>query len=73
MEARARAAKRAGDLAVYQAWHTAVFGVRAYGGKLKGLEKYLATPPRKAQTADDMLAAFQQLAARNPISIRQIN
>jgi hypothetical protein len=39
MEGMAHAAKRELDLAIFTAWHTAVFALTGYGGKLKELPR----------------------------------
>lgn len=56
MEGAALAAKRAYDLAISQAWHTAIFALNGYAGKLKGksLSDYLSerTAPRRSKFAD---------------------
>lgn len=65
MKANARAAKSQYDLAIFEAWHVAVFGTRAYVGKLEGLDKYLSKDkPKKAQSNDEKLAALMMFQSR---------
>jgi hypothetical protein len=52
MEGMAHAAKRQFDLAISTAWHTAVFALSGYGGKLKDLREYLDRPS-KTNAEDD--------------------
>lgn len=51
MEGMARAANRQVDLAIVNAWHTAVFGLNGYAGKLKGkaLSDYLSGGSKPAE------------------------
>jgi hypothetical protein len=69
MEGMARAANRQSDLAIVTAWHTAIFGLTGYAGKLKGkkLSDYLTSdkPPEAARTKHaKAIAFFHQLKAR---------
>lgn len=66
MEGAALAAKDKHDLAIVMAWHTAIFALNGYGGKLKGksLSDFLETeakPPSKNAAA---IAFFHTLKAR---------
>ena len=73
MEAKARAAKRENENAIAVAWHIAAFTGAAMGGKLKKLDHYIAKP-KKAQTAEEMLAVFRQFQSRGaPMTIRHVN
>lgn len=46
----AHAAKRQQDLSISTAWHTAVFALTGYGGKLKDLHEYIGRDaPREGQ------------------------
>jgi hypothetical protein len=64
MKATARAAKQAYDREIFSAWHTAVFALSGYSGKLKSLDKYLNVKPiKKGQTTDEMLAALKAYQA----------
>jgi hypothetical protein len=74
MEGMAHAAKREFDLAISTAWHTAVFALTGYGGKLKDLREYLDA--RKNDDGDQRLRNaqlihyFQSMKAKGvPIDI----
>jgi hypothetical protein len=70
MEGRARAAKRASDAMLSQAWHTEAF---ARQKRLKPLRELLGVKP-KAQTTDEMLAVFRAIAGRGvPMNFKHIN
>ena len=71
MEGAALAAKREYDLAIATAWHTAVFGLQGYAGKLKGkkLSDFLSEQKRPTRHAQ-AIAFFHSLKARGvPVSI----
>jgi hypothetical protein len=62
------------QVAVAQAWHTENF--RRAGKRLKNLDYYLkklnSEAPRRAQTAEEVFAVFESLAARGKaVQIRQ--
>lgn len=66
MEGHVRAATRAYDLAIAQAWHAEAF---ARQKRLKPLAKYLSVQPR-AQSASEMLGALREMQARGaPMTI----
>lgn len=57
------------DMATYTAWHTAVFALNGYAGKLKGksLSDYLSgAKPEASEKLDNakLIAGFHSLAAR---------
>lgn len=63
----ARAASRNVDLAMVTAWHTAVFGLNGYAGKLQGkkLSDFLGAEQPKANTKHaQAIAFFHSLKAR---------
>jgi hypothetical protein len=73
MEGMARAAKRASEMALFTAWHTAVFALSGYGGKLKSLSEYLDRPQLSTKHAE-AIAFFHSLKARGiPIDISRVN
>lgn len=59
MEGAALAATRAADLAIVTAWHTAVFALNGYAGKLKNksLSDFLSSDFEKPQKSDAASAA----------------
>ena len=59
----ALAAKREHELAISTAWHTAVFALSGYGGKLKDLSEYMANPKRSTKHAE-AIHFFHALKAR---------
>lgn len=73
MEGAALAAKREYDLAIATAWHTAVFGLQGYAGKLKGkkLSDFLSDHSDKQPTKHaQAIAFFHSLKARGvPVEI----
>lgn len=78
MEGMARAANRNADLAIVTAWHTAMFGLNGYAGKLKGkklsefLTSKIETTPEDDQRIGNAQAIhfFQSLKARGvPVEI----
>lgn len=74
MEGAARAAKKQLDVATFTAWHTAIFGLSGYAGKLKGksLSDFLSDPQPKQQSLQHAkaIAFFHRLQARGvPVSI----
>jgi hypothetical protein len=72
MEGMARAAKREHELSISAAWHTAVFALSGYGGKLKGLSEYLGKPKRPVQHAE-AIAFFHSLKERGfPVEINRV-
>jgi hypothetical protein len=78
MEGLAHAATRQLDLCIVNAWHTAVFALNGYGGKLKPLADFLSNKPEPE--GDDRLQNakiihfFQALKARGvPIDISRAN
>lgn len=75
MQAKARAAKAEYDRAIFLAWHTAVFALNGYAGKLKELGSYLqAKPIARNQTAAEMLhimREFQERGASMKITRRE--
>jgi hypothetical protein len=75
MKGRARAAKQSTDRDVFLAWHIAVFGVRAYIGKLGDLDKYIKSDsPKPPKTPDQMLADLQALQAMGvPMNIKKLH
>jgi hypothetical protein len=75
MEGAARRAERAHDLAMMQAWHTAIFALNGYAGKLKnkGLADYLISEKPKQSKASQALAFFHRLkAAGVPVEIKRV-
>lgn len=69
MEGAALAAKRQFDLATFTAWHTAVFALSGYAGKLKDLSAYLVREPAKPNNAQ-AIAFFHNLKAQGvPVEI----
>lgn len=79
MEGSALAAKRNFDLAIVTAWHTAVFGLGMYGGKLKNknLSDFLSSdekPNRAALARAQAVAFFHRIKARGvPVDISRLN
>jgi hypothetical protein len=75
MEGMAAAATRKLDLCIVTAWHTAVFALSGYSGKLKPLSEFLSSKPEPEETDERMQNAqaihfFQSLKARGvPIEI----
>lgn len=68
MEGAALRQRRELDLATFTAWHTAVFALNGFAGKLKGkLSDYLGgnrePEPEKMRNAK-LIAGFQSLRAR---------
>lgn len=77
MEGAALAVKDRFNLAVVTAWHTAVFGLGMYAGKLKGksLSDFLTRDddPHAAKHAK-AIAYFHKLKARGvPVEITRLN
>jgi hypothetical protein len=78
MEGAALGAKDRLDIATYTAWHTAIFALNGYSGKLKGksLADYLTkhgSKPKRSKLADAH-AFFGRLQAQGiPISSGKIN
>jgi hypothetical protein len=77
MEAAALAAKREYDLAITQAWHTAIFALNGYAGKLKGktLANFLSGGERvrKQSNAAHAVAFFHRMkSAGMPVSISRV-
>lgn len=69
MEGMALAAKLKHELALSQAWHTAVFALTGYGGKLKDLSEYLGKGRSGAQDNEQLQNAriihlFNSMRAR---------
>lgn len=63
MEGMARAAKRQSEVALFTAWHTAVFALTGYSGKLKSFDEYLGKPaPLKDHK--EAIFFFHQLKAK---------
>lgn len=65
----ARAASREVDIAISNAWHTSVFGLSMYAGKMKGkrLSDFLSNRDREPQAgskAAEAIAFFNTLKAR---------
>jgi hypothetical protein len=60
MEGAALREEREHDRAIAQAWHTAMFGLNGYGGKLKGktLSDYLINKPKPKQSSAAKAIAF---------------
>lgn len=77
MEGAALRHKRELDMLIAGAWHTAIFGLNGYAGKLRGknLSDYLnSAKPKKAQTPDEMFAALLMTQAGGaPLNIRKLN
>jgi hypothetical protein len=78
MEGMARAANRNIDLAILGAWHTAMFGLSGYAGKLKGkkLSDFLTSAPSPSDQDDHRMQSakaihfFHQMKARGfPVEI----
>lgn len=76
MEGMARAASRQADLAIVNAWHTAIFVLNGYAGKLKGksLSDFLSgdrVQAKRRSTYADAHAFFGRLKAEGfPIETR---
>jgi hypothetical protein len=66
MEGAADRERRAYDLAITCAWHTAVFALNGYSGKLKGksLSDYLSDGKQEAPTWAKAHAFFSGLKAK---------
>lgn len=67
MEGAALRRKAETDLAVFAAWHTAVFVLTGYGGKLKSLGSYLGSEPQTEHRSIEHakgIAFFHRLHAR---------
>lgn len=77
MEGAALAAKNRLDVELFTAWHTAVFALNGYGGKLKPLSEYLnREPDGPALSNAKLIAGFHSLKARGfdvQISRNEIN
>jgi hypothetical protein len=81
MEGMARAAMKQVDLAIITAWHTAIFGLSGYAGKLKGKSLSDFLPSASKQPANDRrlkhaeaIAFFHSLKARGvPVDISRVN
>lgn len=72
MDGAALRQERAYDLAIAQAWHTAMFGLQGYAGKLKGkkLSDYLTKRDRKQSIHAQAIAFFHRLQAEGlPVTI----
>ena len=74
MEGAALAEKKRFDLAIVTAWHTAVFALNGYAGKLKGksLSDFLIDRPERQAGAShaQTIAFFHRLKAKGiPIDI----
>jgi hypothetical protein len=73
MEGAALKQEREYDLTITQAWHTAMFALNGYGGKLKGrtLADFLIGKERpKPSKAAQAVAFFHSLKARGiPVEI----
>lgn len=72
MEGMARAANRQVDLAIVTAWHTAVFALHGYAGKLKGkkLSDFLGSDSQRATKNAQAIAFFHRMKARGvPVTI----
>jgi hypothetical protein len=75
MEGAAIRASREYDHAIAQAWHTAMFGLQGYSGKLKGkrLSDFLAQKPEPKSGAAQAIAFFHKIKARGiPVSITRV-
>jgi hypothetical protein len=69
------AAKRQYDLMVSQAWHTAVFGLNGYAGKLNSLPSYLGRSAEigHRSRAADAIAFFHRMKAQGlPVKISRV-
>lgn len=77
MEGAALAEKKRLDIAIVTAWHTAMFALAGYGGKLKGkkLSDYLGNPEQPKQSSHaQAIAFFHRLKARGvPVDISRAN
>lgn len=72
MRGMARAAKRQADLVIVNAWHTAVFGLSGYSGKLRNLSHYMGQERSEEQRSKSAAAVafFHSLKARGvPVEI----
>ncbi len=66
MEGAAIAAKNRLDVSMFTAWHTAVFALNGYAGKLKPLSEFVGRderPPQEIQHAR-AIAFFHRLQAQ---------
>lgn len=71
MKARAKAEKKAFDLAITQAWHIEAF---ARQKQLNKLSSYIgSSEPRRPQTPEEMLAILQSFPANTGMKIELIN
>lgn len=76
MEGAALAAKRRSDLAISTAWHTAIFALNGYSGKLKGktLLDFLGPDESQAKKHAEAIAFFHKLKAKGvPVEITRLN
>ncbi len=77
MEGAALAAKRQNDLGIATAWHTAMFALAGYGGKLKGktLADFLSRDESPwAKKNAEAVAFFHKLKAKGvPVEITRLN
>lgn len=78
MEGAVLAAKRQHDQAIFTAWHTAVFAIGMYGGKLKGktLSDFLSSDEPQVSTTKhaEAIAYFHKIKARGaPVEITRLN
>lgn len=76
MEGAALKQERAYDLAITQAWHTAIFALNGYGGKLKGktLSDFLVGKDKpKRSTVASAIAFFHSMkSAGLPVEITRV-
>lgn len=72
MKGCARAAKRALDLSVSQAWHGEAFARQKH---LEKLSKYIgSSEPKRAQTPEEMLAVFRSFQSQGAgMTITQVH
>jgi hypothetical protein len=62
MEGMAHAAQRQFELAISTAWHTAVFALNGYSGKLKDLSEYTGRPNEQRREDSNRLSYAQGIA-----------
>lgn len=75
MEGAAIRERKSLNLAIITAWHTAVFALNGYGGKLKGLSNYLASEQESqpVSTAAQAVAFFRNMKeAGFPVEIKRV-
>ena len=72
MEGAALAAKDRLDVAIYTAWHVAVFALNGYSGKLKGksLADFLSDKPKEQSVQHAQAIAFFHRLQANGVDVK---